>query len=1410
MTAKTIPSQPVTVMLQQVLQQAAHHHQAGRSAEAEACYRQALKLEPNNAQVYNNLGSLLKGRNLYSEAEVCYRQALVINPDYPAAHFNLGNVLRDQGRLPEAEACYRQALALKPDLAEAHNNLGAILKGQGLFSETCYRQALAINPDYAAAHYNLGVALQEQGCLSEAEVCYRRALGIEKNYAEAYSNLGTLLREKNLYFDAEICFRRALEIKPDYAAAHSNLGNNLRDQGRLVEAEASYRLALKIKSDYAEAHSNLLFLLSETASHTPSCYLAEARQYGRMVAKKVETRFCDWLCSPNPKRLRVGVVSGDLRNHPVGYFLENLLTHLDSSTIELIAYPTKHYSDELTERIKPSFSAWKSLFGLSDESAARLIRADGVHLLLDISGHTAHNRLPLFAWKPAPVQVSWLGYFATTGVAEMDFLLADRVGVTEGMRRNFTESVWYLPDTRFCFTPPEIVMPVTLLPAVNNGYVTFGCYQNLAKVGDAVLAAWGRILAALPDARLRLQCKQLGDSLVMEALIQRLQRYSIDPARVVMHGFTSRKAYLASHVEVDLILDTFPYPGGTTTCEAMWMGVPTLTLSGDSLMARQGASLLTAAGLGDWVADSTADYVGKAIAFASDIPRLASLRASLREKVLGSALFDGSRFARNFEEALWGMWQARTTLEQSKQQGLQSVAAEALVEQLRCPSPEELDTLLAQHKQGHYVEGEILARKLTARFPSHGFCWKVLGVFLKEQGRIEEAITPMQKAASLLPGDADAHSNLGVVLRILGRLEEAEASYHQALRINPDRADVHSNLAVCLTDQARFVEAIASCYEALRLGPDSAGAHINLGNALKALGRLNEATASYRQALKIRPDLAEVHSYLGATLEGLGRLDEAVVSYRRVLEIKPNDAKAHSALGYVFWVLGRHMESEASFRRAMELKPDDVIAHCNLGVLQAELGKLDDAVKSYRRALEISPDYPIAYNNLGSCLRELGQVDDAVMSFRRTLEIKPDYIEAHSNLLFSYNLLASLSSAEMLEEALHYGELVAQQADFYNTWSNDPNPSRCLRIGLVSGDLRNHAVGYFIEAVLAEFNRITMKGMEFYAYATLSRADGLTERIKAYCQGWYSAMGKSDESLAQQIRDDSIDILIDLSGHTRHNRLPLFAWKPAPVQVSWLGYFATTGVAAIDYLIADPWVLPETEEIYFTEKIWRLPETRLCFTPPKVDIEVAPLPALTNGHITFGCFNNLAKMNDDVVALWARVLASVPGSCLFLKAKQLNEASVRQNTIKRFAAHCIDADRLILEGFESRAKYLAAYHQVDIALDPFPYTGGTTSVEGLWMGVPVLTLAGEHFLSRQGVGILMNAGLPDWIATDADDYVAHAMRHARELQDLAALRNGLRQQLLASPIFDAPRFARHFETALRGMWRVWCAGQSKL
>lgn len=648
----------------------------GRLAEAEASYRRALEINAGHVGALGNLGLNLQDQGRMNEAEACHRRVLELKPQHAGAHSNLGLALKDQGRLIEAEASFRQALRINPSHANAHNNLGNILKEQGRLTEAeaAYRQALAIQPNHAHAHSNLGNVLKEQGRLSEAETSYRQSLAINPHYADAHNNLGNTLKELRHFIEAEASFRQALEIDPEHAEAYCNLGNLFKDQSRLCEAEASYRRALKIKPDYFDARSNLLGLLNYSNMHTAEACLEEARQYGHFAAARLAPAapFSSWNCSPEPARLRVGLVSGDLRSHPVGYFLENLLTHISPAKIELIAYPTHHLEDMLTGRIRPHFTAWKPLLGLNDEMAATLIRNDGIHILIDLSGHTAHNRLPLFAWRPSPVQVSWLGYFATTGVAAMDYLLADRTGVPQSALGHFTESIWYLPQTRLCFTPPATRLPVAPLPALTRKHITFGSFQNLAKVGDNVLAAWGRILQAIPNARIHWQCKQFDDQQVAENTLTRLNQHGITSTQITLQGASDRETYLATYAEIDIILDTFPYPGGTTTCEALWMGVPTLTLAGDRLHARQGASLLTAADLKDWIATTTEEYVSKAIARAQDIPALSMLRTDMRKHVSCSPLFDGQRFADDFVAALWGMWHEKQTRHHADQANISS------------------------------------------------------------------------------------------------------------------------------------------------------------------------------------------------------------------------------------------------------------------------------------------------------------------------------------------------------------------------------------------------------------------------------------------------------------------------------------------------------------------------------------------------------------------------------------------------------------------------------------------------------------------------------------------------------------------------------------------------------------------
>ncbi|MDZ4254080.1 MAG: tetratricopeptide repeat protein [Sulfuritalea sp.] len=631
-----------------------------RLNEAEASFRRVLKLDPGYTAASNNLGAMLLDQKRYTESEACFRSVLTIQPHDAVALNNLGLALVAQGRLPDAEVTYRTALQCNPNYPNVLNSLGILFHAQGRLdeAEASYLRAIQIKPDYAEAFNSLGVTLKAQDRLSDAEASYRTALRLLPGYVHAYNNLGVILKELGRLDEAEATFKRALDIDPGDAGACNNLGIILADQGQPAEAIAFFRRAVKSDPDYTSAHTNLLFHINYFGDSIHTEPLESERLYGQALTRKAHTPFSSWSCANQPKRLRVGFVSGDFKNHPVAYFLEGVLAHLDPDRLELIAYANHRSDDEITARLRARFSTWRSIADLSDAAVAHMIHADRLHLLIDLSGHTTGNRLPVFAWKPAPIQISWLGYFATTGVEQMDYVLATSTEVPADARNRFTESIWYLPETRLCFNAPAVNISIEELPARRNGFVTFGCFQTLAKIGDDVLRLWAEILTALPQARLRFQHFQLAVPTVRMDFIQRMAALHIDPYRVILYGGASREAYLAAHNEVDIILDTFPYPGGTTTSEALWMGVPTLTLAGCSMTERQGASLLTAAGLPDWVASTKTEYVAKTIAFANDLVRLSDLRSSLRQQVLMSPLFDGPRFARHFEQALWQIWLA--------------------------------------------------------------------------------------------------------------------------------------------------------------------------------------------------------------------------------------------------------------------------------------------------------------------------------------------------------------------------------------------------------------------------------------------------------------------------------------------------------------------------------------------------------------------------------------------------------------------------------------------------------------------------------------------------------------------------------------------------------------------------------
>jgi len=691
-----VAASPVPRSAADLLAAALQHHKAGRLADAEMHYRQILAVHPDHADAYSNLGVALKNQGKLDEAIAAYRKAIGIKPDLVAAHSNLGNALSDLGKFNEAVTAYREAIKLKPGHARAHADLGLALMGQGNLEESgaAYRKAIGIKPDYAEAYFNLANVLRDQDRLDEAVATYRRAIKIMPDLAEAHSNLGNVLRDQGKLDEAIAAFGQALTLKPALAEIHYNLANVLRDQGKLEEAAACSRQALVLNPGYAEAygslgnalkdqgklgealsyfrqslvlnlddssaHSNLLFCLNYVDDISNGEIYKESVGWNERHAARYRPSDKAYNNERgSDRRLRIGYVSPDLRSHSVAYFLEPLLEGCDRQAVEVFCYAEVMRPDAVTARLQGLSDHWRVTVGMSDDEMAARIRADGIDVLVDLAGHTAHNRLLVFARKPAPVQVTWLGYPNTTGLGVIDYRLVDAVTDPNGEANACaSEILLRLPGGFLCYGGPKGAPEPADPPCLKTGAVTFGSFNNPAKVSTATFDAWARLLTRLPEARLLLKGKSFADATTRALFIARLGERGVASERVELVAWVpDNAAHLALYQRIDIALDPFPYNGTTTTCEALWMGVPVVTLRGDRHAGRVGASLLSHSGLTDWIAGSVEDYVEIAVKLAGNPRHLHDLRRSLRLSLAASPLCDSKAFAGQIEAAFRKMWQ---------------------------------------------------------------------------------------------------------------------------------------------------------------------------------------------------------------------------------------------------------------------------------------------------------------------------------------------------------------------------------------------------------------------------------------------------------------------------------------------------------------------------------------------------------------------------------------------------------------------------------------------------------------------------------------------------------------------------------------------------------------------------------
>ncbi|MGB6691260.1 MAG: tetratricopeptide repeat protein [Terracidiphilus sp.] len=747
---------------------------------------------------------------------------------------------------------------------------------------------------------------------------------------------------------------------------------------------------------------------------------------------------------------------------------------------------------------------------------------------------------------------------------------------------------------------------------------------------------------------------------------------------------------------------------------------------------------------------------------------------------------------------------------------------------------EVLGRAISQHQAGNLPGAEHLYRSILSRQPHHPDANHNLGVLLVSTGHAVTALPHFQAAIQANPRNGQFWLSCIDALIQASQIETARRMMDLGLRCGLDGGAIEAlqdRLRSCATaapsgvsettaPDTIEVSRLQSLFESgtdqetetlarsfISRYPKSGFAWNILGALCQRKRRFSEAEGFYRSALQADPESVDACFNLGRMLQVKGALAEAERTFRRAIEINAGFLEAHYSLGEVFHQQGAFAQAETCYRRAIEIQPDLAVAHNNLAIALRRQDRPAESEASCRRAIELNPGLAEAWCSLGAALQDQGQLAEAAAGFRRALEIQPDLPVAYHGLLFCLSHGGETDPEVLFEEHVRFGDRF--EAPLRPAWPrhrNSRDPDRQLQVGFVSGDFRDHAMANFMEPVISHLAKDA--GLSLHAYSNNASEDAVTHRLRDHFSQWSKVFALSDEVLAAKIQADGIDILIDLTGHTAHNRLLTFARKPAPIQCGWIGYLGTSGLKSIDYYLADRHFLPPGEfDRYFTEKIVYLPAVA-PFQPSLDAPDINPLPALTNGRVTFGSFSRISKLNPRVIALWSELLRALPESQMLIGGMPCDG---RQQVVGGwFKDEGIAPERLEFHTRCDCRGYFALHHRVDLCLDPFPFTGATTTGNALWMGVPTLTLSGQTVPGRLGPALLRHAGLEGFVARNPQEFVEKGIYWARNPESLAQLRAGMREQFLRSPIGQPSLVAESLADSFRAMWRRWCASRSEL
>lgn len=1242
------------------------------------------------------------------------------NADEPEDRLRAAYEREWRGDPAGADRLYRRVLDAEPTHADALYYLARLAAAdrRGEEAIALLQQAVDLRPAEILYRLELGAALLDLRRFEEAAAVFERCTAMQPGCARLRNNYAVALIELNRRDEALPELERLQAELSNTHEIHFNLAGIYREFGRTDEAIAAYRRALALAPDHAPTYSNLLLELNYSSNEDAASIFAEHRRFGERFARRYEAPAADatW-----PRRLRIGYLSPDFHNHVVMRFVEPILAGHDRKRFEISCYHANSKKDEFTARLRTLAEHWVDAEDLSDAELAGRIRADRIDLLVDLAGHTAGNRVTMLAMKPAPVQATYLGYPNTIGLGAVDFRITDAFADPPGDADRFSiDRLVRLPNTYFCYRPEPASPEVGPPPALASGTVTFGCFNNFAKFSGPFLDAAARVLAEIPRSRLILKARPLSIAKLAQSVRERFDRAGIGADRVELRGWEAGvKNHLSIYNSVDIALDSFPYNGATTTCEALWMGVPVVSLAGDRHAGRAGSSLLHGVGLGHLVAHDVDRYVAICTELAGDIGALAELRKEQRKRMRSSPLMDESGFVRGLEACYLELWEKRARTE-----GVPWAAGEET-------AAGRLDRASRLRAAGRLAEARAICEAMLEQAPAHREALTLLWDLAFDAGSPGASVDRINKAIAAEPGVHAFHYMLGCALQALGRREDAIAAFRRAIALDATHAKTHNNL----------------------------------GAALEAGGNLVEAAECYRNAIGSDPRMAQALYNLGNVHAQLGDVEQAVRQIGEALAIEPRHAD---------W-------------------------RCNLGSLRHRAMRLDEAAADFRAAIEIDPGYTRAHGELGEVLLSLGRVEEARAALGRVVQLDPGLADGESRLLLAQHCWAGEDRRALFERhvAWHKRHAAGLPRATAHRRLGMPAGTR-LNVGYVSPYFARHRLASHLEPVLAAHDR---ERVRVFCYSGAGEEDQVARRAFGDCE-WRDLSRFRNEHAADQIRIDGIDILVDLAGHTDGGRLQLFGRKPAPVQATWLGYPNTTGLDTIDWRVTDSIADPEGEsEAFYSEKLFRLPTGFLCYRPSPEAPDAGEAPQARAGHVTFGCFSDLSMVTSQMVALWAQVLLSLPGSRLVLGAHGLAAESARNELRERLLSHSVAGTRFDLRVPEpAEARSLAAYREIDIALDTSPFNGTTGTCTALWMGVPVLTLSGNAYVARTGASILARVGLSDLVAGTPEQYVANALRLAENLEGRRRLRAELRDKMRASSLMDATRFARALESAYVAMW----------